>query len=164
MLLLSFNHKTKRMKIFLTIIVFISLSEVIYSQTSNPRYNKSLADSLGANDYGMKAYVLVILKTGTAKIENKALTDSLFRGHMDFIQRMANEGKLIVAGPLQKNEHLYRGIYIFDVSTIDEAQKLISADPSVKNNVFATEMFVWYGSAALPLYLREHEKIEKFKF
>lgn len=151
------------MKRFLTILFFIANVSVASSQTLNPKYDKSLADSLGSNEYGMKAYVLVILKTGSAKIENKSITDSLFRGHMDFIERMAEEGKLVVAGPLQKNERLYRGIYIFNVQTIEEAQKLLSSDPSIRNNVFGTELFVWYGSAALPLYLDEHKKIEKFK-
>lgn len=152
------------MKRLYTILLLLTFFGVLNSQTPNPSYNKLLADSLGANEYGMKAYVLVILKTGSAKIENKTVIDSLFRGHMDFIQRMAKEGKLIVAGPLQKNERLYRGIYIFDVKTIDEAQKLISSDPSIVNNVFGAELFLWYGSAALPLYLEEHQKIEKFKF
>ncbi|MBN2395104.1 MAG: hypothetical protein JXC36_01425, partial [Candidatus Atribacteria bacterium] len=35
------------------------------STISNPNYDKSLADKLGGDDYGMKSYFLVILKTGT---------------------------------------------------------------------------------------------------
>ena len=34
------------------------------AQTSNQKYNKQLADSLDADEYGMKMYVLVILKSG----------------------------------------------------------------------------------------------------
>jgi len=36
------------------------------AQTNNPNYDKALADSLGADDYGMKSYVFVILKSGPA--------------------------------------------------------------------------------------------------
>jgi len=52
-----------------------------FAQSGNPKYNKALADSLGGDDYGMKMYVLVILKTGSANFE-KPKTDSLFGGHL----------------------------------------------------------------------------------
>lgn len=151
------------MKRIIPSILFLALSCFSFSQEANPKYNKSLADSLGADDYGMKTYVLVILKTGPAKIDNKAVTDSLFRGHMAFIQRMADKGILTVAGPLMKNDKAYRGIYIFDLKSTDEANSLLSGDPSIKAGIFETESFVWYGSAALPVYLKTHEKLEKFK-
>lgn len=63
-----------------------------------------MADSLGGDDYGMKRYVLVILKTGTNTITDKSITDSLFNGHMQNINRLVDAGKLIVSGPLQKND------------------------------------------------------------
>ncbi|WP_228376785.1 hypothetical protein [Chryseobacterium formosense] len=34
-------------------------------------YNQKLADSLGADQYGMKGYTIVMLTTGTAKIDDK---------------------------------------------------------------------------------------------
>ena len=36
-------------------------------------YDKKLADSLGADEYGMKKYVLAILKTGSFKLLNKKI-------------------------------------------------------------------------------------------
>jgi len=50
----------------------------IYAQSTNSNYDKQLADSLGADDYGMKMYVLVILKPGSNKINDKQTADSLF--------------------------------------------------------------------------------------
>ena len=135
----------------------------INAQTDNPVYDKAMADSLGGDDYGMKPYVLVILKTGTAKIDNNQVSDSLFKGHMTAIQKFADDGKLIVSGPLRKNEKAYRGIFILDVKTIEEAQVLIQSDPAINAKVFDVELFQWYGSAALPLYLPNHYKIEKKK-
>ena len=107
----------------------LAFSVSVNAQSTNPKYDKQLADSLGGDDYGMKSYVLVILKTGTATISDKAVTDSLFRGHMQNINRLADAGKLIVAGPLQKNEKTYRGIFILDVKTIDEAKELLIQFP-----------------------------------
>lgn len=98
--------------IFLTILTVLSIGA--NARSDNPKYNKALADSLGGDDYGMKAYVLVILKTGTNKTGDKKEIDSLFTGHMANINRLAEAGQLIVAGPLKKNEKSYRGIFILN--------------------------------------------------
>jgi hypothetical protein len=42
-----------------------------------------------------------------------------------------------------------RGIYIFDVQTIEEARKLTASDPAVKAGTLVMELHPWYGSAAL---------------
>lgn len=136
---------------------------ICFSQNTNTEYDKALADSLGADEYGMKSYILVILKTGPNKIDDKNKTDSLFKGHMENIGRLASLGKLIVAGPLGKNEKSYRGIFILNVKTIDEANSLLSTDPTIKEKIFEVELYNWYGSAALPMYLKSHDKIEKKK-
>jgi uncharacterized protein YciI len=134
------------------------------AQTANSTYNKKLADSLGSDDYGMKRYVLVILKTGTTSLNDKSITDSLFRGHMQNIDRLAQSGKLVVAGPLQKNEKNYRGIFILNVSSIEEGKLLLNTDPAIRGGLLDSELYGWYGSAALPLYLPSHKIIEKKSF
>ena len=151
------------MKKILVVALVLLLNLHTSAQTDNPKYNKALADSLGGDDYGMKMYVLVILKTGPNNIENKAKIDSLFRGHLTNIGRLASEGKLIVAGPLKKNDKTYRGIFIFNVKTIEEANALLVTDPAVKEKLLEAELYQWYGSAALPEYLKSHAKIEKKK-
>ncbi len=52
----------------------------------------------------MKNFVFVILKTGTNESTNKTFKDSCFTGHMNNINRLVKEKKLIVAGPMAKNE------------------------------------------------------------
>ena len=80
------------------------------------------------------------------------------------IQRLAKEGKLTVAGPLQGNERSYRGIFIFNVRTVDEARELVKTDPAIKAGIFETELYGWYGSAALPMYLPYSEKVGQKSF
>lgn len=135
----------------------------LMAQKENPAYDKPLADSLGGDDYGMKQYTLVILKTGPNKIERKETVDSLFKGHMENIQRMAAAGKLMVAGPIKKNDKAYRGIFILNVKTTDEANELLAKDPAIKEKLLEAELFQWYGSSALPMYLPFHNKVEKKK-
>lgn len=146
--------------LFATAIFFLNAA----AQSTNPKYDKQLADSLGGDDYGMKLYVLVILKTGTNTSASKQLTDSLFKGHLSNINKLAAEKKLVVAGPLKKNDKSYRGIFILDVKSIADAKELLKTDPAVEQKLLDAELFEWYGSAALPVYLKQHEKIEKKSF
>jgi uncharacterized protein YciI len=136
----------------------------LHAQGTQPSYNKVLADSLGADDYGMKSYVLVMLKTGPSKEKNKTVIDSLFTGHLANIGRLAKENKLTVAGPLQKNDKNYRGIFILNVKTIEEAKVLLQTDPAIKAKLLDAELYGWYGSAALPTYLPNVEKVQKKSF
>ena len=130
----------------------------------NPNYDKSLADSLGADEYGMKSYFLVILKTGSSNTKDKDKIQESFRSHMNNINRLVEEDKLIVAGPLGENNNGYRGIFIFtNVESKEEVDKLLSNDGAIKNELLAYETIEWYGSAALPLYLPYSDKIWKLK-
>ena len=76
------------------------------------------------------------------------------------INRLAEEGKLILAGPFSSGGD-FRGIYLFDVKTIEEAQKLTESDPSIKEGYFKVEFIKWYGSAALMDVNSVHKKIAK---
>jgi len=146
--------KTKQLLIALFLIL-----NTAYSQEST--YNENLAKSLNADERGMKNYVFCILKTGsntTATDEEKA---NYFKGHMTNISRLAAEGKLAVAGPFGKNDKNYRGIYILNVTTIEEAKVLIETDPAVKANIFECELTPWYGSAALMKVNEIHKTIAK---
>ncbi len=149
------------MKIIILLIGLLLTSPSLWAQIENPKYDKALADSLGADAYGMKSYVLVILKSGSATIEEKGKMAAIFRGHLDNINRLAKAGKLVVAGPLGKNDKAYRGIYVFDVKTTEEAETLLKTDPAIESGLLDAELFSWYGSAALPAYLKVHERIEK---
>jgi uncharacterized protein YciI len=151
------------MKFHLCLLAFLLFAFDAFAQKPNPQYDKKLADSLGGNDNGMKKYVLVILKTGPADATNKAVVDSLFGGHMKNIGRLAGEGKLIVAGPLGKNEKTYRGIFIMNVATIDEAKLLVDTDPAVQGKLLDAEYYSWFGSSALPMYMMYHDKVTKNK-
>jgi uncharacterized protein YciI len=145
--------------ILVSLLSFLAIG--VFAQSPNTNYDKKLADSLGGDDYGMKAYVLVILKTGPVTFDRKEKVDSLFKGHMQNIQKLADNGTLVVAGPIKKNEKSYRGIFILNVKTTEEANTLLATDPAIKEKLLDTEVYQWYGSAALPQYLKFHEKIEK---
>ncbi|WP_276875877.1 YciI family protein [Chryseobacterium joostei] len=149
-----------------TLLIASLLTSTLYfgqeKKTEKPKFNQELATSLGADQYGMKAYTIVMLTTGSAKIEDKTQMSTLMKGHMTNIGKLANEGKIIVAGPfLEKNKENYRGMFIFNTKSKEEAEQWVKTDPAVQAGVFSYEIFPWYGSAALPLYLKHHEEISK---
>jgi len=146
----------------LCLLVCLTLSATCIAQ-QKPKYDAELAKKLGADDYGMKHYMLVILKTGErdSVVKKGPLRDSLFRGHMANIGRLAKEGKLVVAGPFGKNSIAFRGLFILNVKTAEEASLLLQTDPTIREKLFAVEIVPWYGSAALPEYLKIHKSISK---
>jgi uncharacterized protein YciI len=132
------------------------------AQTINPNYDAELAKKLGSPDNGMKFYVLVMLKTGANTTAVKAYTDSCFAGHMANIQRLAGEKKLIVAGPMGKNDKNYRGIFILDI-LFEEAPAILQTDPAIHGGLLDYEAYKWYGSAALPVYMEADDKVWKVR-
>lgn len=148
-------------------VCFVLCSALFAQSEAKPdavKYDEKLAKSLGADDLGMKTYVLCILKTGPKdrRIKGDA-RKALFAGHFLNINRLAEEGKLAVAGPFGDNKRAYRGLYIFNIATIEEAEKLVVLDPAVKAGIFVPEMTLWYGSAAMMAVNDIHKKIEKPK-
>ncbi|MFT3739954.1 MAG: DUF6265 family protein [Breznakibacter sp.] len=128
----------------------------------NPNYDTELAQKLDADDYGMKSYIWVILKTGSNQISDNEFISEKFRGHLANINRLVEQKKLVVAGPLGKNDKQYRGIFILqNIGSIDEAKELLLTDPAIKEGLLDTELYKWYGSAALPEYLEKADKIWK---
>lgn len=159
-----YQNKNK-MKSRILLLAGLFLSAFSFAQekkAEKSKYNQELATSLGADKYGMKPYTIVMLTTGTTKIEDKAKMGELMKGHMSNIGKLANEGKIVVAGPfLEKNKENYRGMFIFNTKSKEEAEQWVKTDPAVQAGVFSYEIFPWYGSAALPLYLKHHDEIAK---
>jgi len=150
------------MKIFF-LLTLLCIAAFTHAQNSNPDYDSVLAKSLSADDLGMKMYVLVILKTGNAVITDTAVRAELFRGHFANINRLSREGKMLTAGPLDENDQMFRGIFLFNVSDIEEAKELVNGDPTVEQKIFEPLYFLLYGSAAFQEIPEIHSKIQKMK-
>ena len=149
-------------------IIFAFTATAAAQQETNatkakPTYDAELAKRLGADKMGMRKYVLALLKTGPndASITDKEKRTELFKGHFGMIDRLASEGKLSLAGPFNDERKEYRGLYIFNVETIEEAQKLTETDPSIKAGIFRVEFIKWYGSAALMEVNDIHNRISQ---
>jgi uncharacterized protein YciI len=131
-----------------------------FAQSKNPQYDVQLAKKLGADDYGMKQYVIAFLKEGPHRLTDSAARMKLQMAHLKNIGRLADEGKLIIAGPFLDDQPL-KGIFIFNVPTIEEAKKLTETDPAIRAGSLIMELHPWYGSAALMQTVETHKKLQK---
>ncbi len=55
-------------------------------------YDPALADRLGADEYGMRAYVFVLLRTGPTVVDDPGARQALFVGHFQNMERLAASG------------------------------------------------------------------------
>ena len=123
-------------------------------------YDADLAARLGADDYGMRRYVVAFLKAGPSRDQDSTAAQQLQRAHMANIRRLAEAGKLVLAGPFLDDGEL-RGIYVFAVETVEEARALTATDPAIQAGRLEMELHPWYGSAALMQVLELHPRISK---
>jgi uncharacterized protein YciI len=128
------------------------------SGAPNPAFDPALAKSVGADERGMRSYVLVILKTGPTRIPAGPERDEMFKGHFANMQRLSAEGKLVLAGPLDGVDG-WRGLFIFAADDIDEARQLVATDPVVAKGEMVAEFHKYYGTAALVLLRDLYEKV-----
>ena len=125
-----------------------------------PAYDEALARRVGADEYVMRPYVLVILKTGPNSVPEGPEREDMFRGHFANMKRLSGEGKLALAGPFDGTDG-WRGLFIFAVSDIEEAKKLTATDPVILKGEMVAEYHKYYGSAALMLVRDTHERLAK---
>ena len=146
-------------KIFFLAAILCSLCCIAQTNT----YDSALAKKLGADDYGMKKYVMAFLKTGSVEIKDSVQRRQLLMAHLKNIQRLAKEGKLILAGPFMDDQKI-EGIFIFNVESVEEAKALTATDPAVKAGELEMELHPWYGSASLVEIPSLHQKVQKKNF
>jgi len=118
------------------LIALLALTQAAGADEAPPQYDEALAQTLGADDYGMRSYVLVILKTGPNRIPDGPERDEMFRGHFANMTRLSDEGKLALA----------------------------ATDPVIIKGEMLAEYHKYYGSAALMLVKDMHKRVAKKSF
>lgn len=132
---------------------------VVPSTPVSTEFDAELAKRLGADERGMRQYVLVILKTGPTRVPDGDARNAMFAGHFANIERLSKAGKLVLAGPFGKDPNGWRGLYVFAVADIEEARALTATDPVIVNGEMVAEYHAWYGSAATMLLPELHKTL-----
>ena len=151
----------KNVNIYL--ITFLIVSALVFSCNSTEKdleksydkvivqksgYDSTKAQAYGADKYGMKKYVIAFLKRGPNRDHDSSVAAALQKAHLENIGKMVEAGQLVLAGPFFGDGDL-RGIYVFNVQSIAEAEALTNTDPAIQAGSLVMELKEWYGSAAL---------------
>lgn len=145
------------------VLVSATLLSSARAEEAAPAYDPALATAVGADENGMRRYVLVILKTSPTPLPPGPARDEMFKGHFANMKRLADAGKLALAGPLDGVDG-WRGLFIMAVSDIEEAKALVATDPVVAQGEMIPEFHKYYGSAALMLVNDGHAKVARKPF
>lgn len=129
--------------------------------TATPAYDAALARRLGADEMGMRRYVLVVLKTGPNRVPDGDARKAMFAGHFANMERLAKEGKLALAGPFTEDPEGWRGLFLLAVEDLEEAKRLTATDPVIVNGEMVAEYHRWFGSAAAMLVPEVHDRIAR---
>ena len=151
----------KIVKILTVFLIFILIGGCKQNSMEN-QFNSELAKKLDTDDYGMKKYTMPFLKRGSNRDLTEEEAKNLQRQHLDNIHKMAEEGTLLLAG-LFLDDGDVRGIYIFNIDSVEEAQTIAESDPAVKAGSLELEIWPWYGSTAVMQINEIHQKIAKIK-
>ena len=140
------------MKKYVFLLTAVVLYTASYGQSKNVRVKKEKPEDK------IEQYFFVMIKSGPKQDFDSAQKQGLFKGHMDNINRLYYEGILKVAGPFGKNDLAWRGIFIFDCKTKEEAERHVQTDPAVAAGLFTVDIVPWYSS---PIGSFKHGKPKK---
>lgn len=117
------------MKIIITCLLLYYLTSTTFSQEV-------------VQEYEMKTYYLVLLYRGENIDMDSLEVKKIQADHMENIGRLAKEKKLVIAGPFLHGGEL-RGIFIFDVLSMEEAEELCKSDPAIIAGRLRYEIYPW---------------------
>lgn len=94
-------------------------------------------------DGEMKQYFLVLLKRGPVRNHDSTTAAAIQKGHLDNINRLVQEGKMDIAGPMGHDGDL-RGIFIFNCDSYEEVLKHCNTDPAIQAGRLVCEIYPWW--------------------
>lgn len=127
------------------LISFLALN-FVYAQDDSPEPN-----------YEMTTYYMAFLKKGPNwSPEVTEETKKVQASHLANIEKLVEEGKMILAGPFL-DEWEVRGIFVYKVDSMEEAIALTEQDPAVIAGRLTLEVHPWYSAKGITIINNEDE-------
>lgn len=99
-------------------------------------------------EWAMRQYVVAFLYKGPNPVEDPEESKKVMKGHLANIQRLHDEGKVILAGPYLSNTDL-RGYFLFDTDSVEAARAWCETDPAISAGVFRIDLHPWYSAKGI---------------
>jgi uncharacterized protein YciI len=137
----------QNMKIKIMLILWLVMAA---GMVSGQKVEREFKMTEGDTTYTMKRYVFMLLVAGENTKQDSLTAVNLQKGHLAHINKMAESGKLVAAGPFEEGGQ-YRGLLVFDVDTKEEAMGIEAEDPAVKAGRLKMETFYWWAAKGTKL-------------
>jgi uncharacterized protein YciI len=113
-------------------------------------------------DPSERDYVFVFIKTAPATDLSPEAQREAFAGHFSNMQRLADAGELLIAGPLgePKSDPDHRGLFVIDETTLAGGMAHAETDPTTKLGVFVLEGHLFTTDGRLVELLRLEKEDE----
>lgn len=128
-------------KIIFLLAVVLCFSAIAGSSTTNLIINNAIDTTAPVEE--MKQYWLVLLYRGGTRSQDSITAAKIQQAHMNNINRLAAEGKIIMAGPMGGRNDL-RGIFIMDGKDSTEIAGHIKVDSAVVTGRLRFEIHPWW--------------------
>ena len=137
------------MKFFLSIlfipIITISCgndrSALSTSAIQSEKYDINKDSTVSAGE--MKRYWLVLLQKGPNRNQDSISAEKIQAAHMANINRLAKEGKLVMAGPIGVEDDL-RGIFLMSCADSAEVENFVRTDSAVITGRLIMKYYPWW--------------------
>src|SRR5688572_18638230 len=128
------------MKKLLLVGVIAFLTFFVFAKENSASVNVSLNDTPR-----MKQYWLVMLLKGNNRTHDKATAQRIQAAHIANIDRLAAEGKVVMAGPMgYKYDADLRGLFIMDAPDSTTAASYVKTDSAVITGRLRFEVHPWW--------------------
>jgi uncharacterized protein YciI len=121
---------------------FASAEEPASSPSASPEAHAAKSGAPAEFDSFM---VVLLVRPKDAPQMPKAKLDQLQEKHLANIRRLAEEGKILKAGPFEDySGRNVRGMFILKTNSIEEARAWVKTDPSIQAGRLHAEYLKWY--------------------
>jgi len=111
------------------------------STTQPVKYDVSKDTTVYSDE--MKRYWLVLLQKGPNRNQDSISAEKIQAAHMANINRLAKEGRIIMAGPLGVEDDL-RGIFLMNCADSTEVENFVKTDSAVITGRLIMKYYPWW--------------------
>lgn len=128
------------------LLSFTAILVIVFSACNPESIKISTGDEAKSDtmQYGeMKQYWLTLLYKGPNRTQDSTAAERIQAAHLANIDRLAKEGKIVMAGPMGYDKDL-RGIFIIDAKDSAEAASYINTDSAIITGRLRFELHPWW--------------------